>query len=269
MLITTETEIHLFNTQGNEENGFPIQLNDAKCSQQVSYYRWKGSGYFIVPIEKGRLIQYDTKGRELNVYQTKLRSIELKPVIWVSANQPFLGIFADNKFDMINLNSGKSLRTFDAPHTTHFALLPNEIMLFNMTGNKLISYNQKGSKSVIETSSVGTIHQVFQQSNNPTIVVKSKNSVRLLNAKGIEWSTIRVGFNEVDDIKLHELINGNLIVSVVDGLENNVYLYGTNGQKWKQKSWEGSHKVEFNQTNSKGFSLTTIVDKMIVEYKEY
>lgn len=268
LLISTEKQIHLFDVNGDEVNGFPIQMNENRCVQQSAFYRWKGSGYFMIPIENGKLIQFDTKGREINVFQSKLKSIELKPVIWVSANQPFLGIFANNTFDMINLNSGKSLRTFEAPNTSHFALLPNEILLCNMTDNKLITYNQKGTKSVVETSSVGLIQQVYQQSNNPTIVVKSKNTIRLFNSKGIEWSTIRIGFNEIDDLQIHELSNGNLIVSVVDGLENNVYLYSTNGQKWKQKSWEGSQKVEFSQINSKGFSLKTIVDKMVVEYNE-
>lgn len=268
LLITTERQIHLFDVNGNEVNGFPIQLSENRSSQQASFYRWKGSGYFIVPIENGKLIQFDTKGGELNVFKTKLNAIELKPVVWVSANQLFLGIYAENKFDMINLSSGKSLRTFDAPKTTHFALLANEILLVGMDNNKLISYTQKGTKSVVETAMAGEIQQVYQQSNNPTIVVKSKNTVRLFNTKGIEWSTVRIGFNEIDDLQLHELSNGNLIISVVDGLENNVYLYSTNGQKWKQKSWEGSHKVAFNQNNSKGFSLITIVDKMIVEYNE-
>lgn len=268
LLITTERQIHLLDVNGNEVNGFPIQLSENRSSQQASFYRWKGSGYFIVPIENGKLIQFDTKGGELTVFQTKLRAIELKPVIWASANQLFLGIYAANKFDMINLSSGKSLRTFDAPKTTHFALLANEILLVGMDNDKLISYNQKGTKSVIQTTLQGEIQQVYQQSNNPTIVVKSKNTVRLFNTKGIEWSTVRIGFNEIDDLQLHELSNGNLIISVVDGLENNVYLYSTNGQKWKQKSWEGSHKVAFNQNNSKGFSLITIVDKMIVEYNE-
>lgn len=268
LLISTEKEIHLLDVNGNEVNGFPIKLNENSSSQATSFYRWKGSGYFMVPIENGKLIQFDTKGGEINIFQSKLKSIELKPVVWVSANQPFLGIYASNQFDMINLNSGKSLRTFDAPNTSHFAHLPNEIVLVGMEGKTLVSYNQKGTKSRIETSMEGQIIQIYQQSNNPTLIVKSKNTVRLFNTKGIEWSTIRIGFNEIDDLQLHELSNGNLILSVVDGLENNVYLYSTNGQKWKQKSWEGSHKVGFIQANSKGFSLITIVDKMVVEYKE-
>lgn len=268
LLISTEKEIHLLDVNGNEVNGFPIRLNENSCNQATSFYRWKGSGYFIVPVENGKLIQFDTKGGEITVIHSKLKAIELKPIVWVSANQPFLGVYAGNQFDMINLNSGKSLRTFDAPHTTHFAVLPNEIYLVGMDQNKLITYNQKGTKSSVETTMEGKIVQVYQQSNNPTIIVKSKNTVRLFNAKGIEWSTIRIGFNEIDDIQLHELANGNLMLSVIDGLENNVYLYATNGQKWKQKSWEGSHKVGFTHNNSKGFSLFTIVDKMVVEYKE-
>ncbi len=268
LLITTEHQIHLIDVNGNEVNGFPIQIDENRVSLQACFYRWKASGYFIVPVENGKLIQFDSKGGELNVFKTKLGGIELKPVVWVSANQPFVGIYANNKFDMVNLISGKSLRMFDAPKTSHFVKLPNEIMLFGMDGNKLISYDQKGTKASVETSSDGIITQVYQQSNNSTIIVKSKNTVRLFNSKGIEWSTVRIGFNEIDDLQLFELSNGNLIISVIDGLENNVYLHNTNGQKWKQKSWEGSLKAGFVQSNSKGFSLITVVDKMVVEYKE-
>lgn len=269
LLITTENAIHLFDINGNEVNGFPIDLENQRTQLGATFYRWQGAGYFLVGIGNGKIMQYDTKGRELNKINTHLNTIQLKPVVWASANKPFLGVYDGAKFEMIDLLSRKSFRKFNAQNVSHYANKPNEILLVGMENNQLISYNQKGEKSAFSKFENGEIVKVNQQLNNPTILIKSKSGIHLINSQGIEWSSIKVPFTVIDDLSLHELLNGNLIVSIVDGIENNVYLYSTDGQKWKQESWDASTKIEFHQSSSKEFKLFTIVDKLIVEYKQH
>jgi len=267
LLISTQNKIHLLDINGNEVNGFPIQIDEQRSPISATFYRWQGAGYILAPLANGSILQFDSKGRELTLIKTKLTSIEVKPVIWVSANKPFLGVYDGSNFEMIELLSKKSFRKFGANNITHFANKPNEIVLFGIENNQLISYNQKGEKSVYGNYSNGKIESIFQQISNPSIVVKSSNSIHLINNQGIEWGTIKVPFSTIDQIGLTELNNGNLIVSVIDGIENNVYLYRTNGQKWKQDSWDASSKIEFFTTNSGSYKFFTIVDKLIVEYK--
>lgn len=269
LLITTENAIHLIDINGNEVNGFPINLENQRTQLASTFYRWQGAGYFLIGIGNGKILQFDTKGRELNSIKTSVNNHKLKPVVWASANKPFLGVYDGSKFEMIDLLNRKSFRKFSAQNISHYANKPNEIILVGMENNQLISYSQKGEKAMFGKFENGEIVKVTQQLNNPTILIRSTSEIHLINSQGIEWSTIKVPFTVIDDISMHELANGNLIVSIVDGIENNVYLYGTNGQKWKQESWDASTKIEFHQSNSKEFKLFTIVDKLIVEYKQH
>lgn len=268
LLIATEKKIHLLDINGNEVSGFPIDLEEDKCVLAPVFYRWQGSGFFVVPLANGKLMQYDTGGRELNPISTKTKKLNINPVIWVSAGNPYIGLYDGEKFEMINLLNRKLFRQFNASNVSHFAKIPNELILFGTENKQLISYNQKGAKSIYGVIGEGNISSVFQQGNNPTIIVKENNKIQLYNSKGIEWGTIQLPFSDLDAISAHSLRNGNLVISAVDGLENNVHLYSPNGKKWNSKNWEGSKKAVFFDTEGSAFKVITIVDKLIVNYNE-
>ena len=54
--------------------------------------------------------------------------------------------------------------------------------------------------------------------------------------------------------------------SVVDGNENNVYLYDSKGRMYVKGVIEGSKKVSLNQTAGFSITLTTIVDGYLIQY---
>ena len=54
---------------------------------------------------------------------------------------------------------------------------------------------------------------------------------------------------------------------MIDGLENNVYLYGTNGQLINKKPIEGQQKVVIKSIGNT-LQISTIVDQFIVQYFE-
>jgi hypothetical protein len=54
--------------------------------------------------------------------------------------------------------------------------------------------------------------------------------------------------------------------SVVDGTENNVYLYDSKGRMYVKGVIEGSGKVSLNQCAGFSLTLTTIVDGYLVQY---
>lgn len=267
LLLATQKQLLLIDKNGQDVNGFPVALDDQTCTQQPAYYRWKGSGYFLVPVENGRVLEIDTKGRELDLIRTSVGALTIVPQVWASANQPFLGVYDGNRFEMIQLQTKRSFRTFDAAGMEATTQLPNEIILFGVHNNELTSYNQKGGRFTFGNIKGGKVVAVHQQGANPTIAVRAANVIYLYNSKGVEWASIRVPFNEIDRVGLHTLHDGSIAVSIVDGLENNVYLYKTSGQKLGSGKWEGSQKAVAISSQNGGLSLYTIVDNMVVRYK--
>lgn len=266
ILVSTQNSIHLFDINGNEVNGFPIQLEE-NVSQETIFYRWKGNGFFIASLDNGQLFEFDTKGRELTQIRTKLKSIIAKPVVWVSANQPFLGINDGNTFEMINLQNKKSFRTYATKNFTNSAKITNEILLIGKVNGALSFINQKGSISGFGAIPTFEIQGVVQDESNPTIITSGPNGVKLFNAKGIDWSTINHPCQKYDIVNLHKLQDGNSIVSIINDLENNVYLYKTNGKQLLSKTLDGNKKVVVEK-HSNYYSVYTIVDNFVIQYKE-
>jgi len=63
-----------------------------------------------------------------------------------------------------------------------------------------------------------------------------------------------------------QTIDGKSYVSIVDGIENNVYLYELDGGKVVDRSFEGGKKCMLNRSQDE-LILTTIVDRYIVQYR--
>ena len=109
--------------------------------------------------------------------------------------------------------------------------------------------------------------KLFDENKNPLLVVKSANEIKLINAEGIQIGSVQLPFNEVADVDVAFTDNGKTLLSVIDGLENNVYLYRVGGDVLLAKPLEGQQKVDF-KTSGSNKKITTIVDQFIVQYFE-
>ena len=89
----------------------------------------------------------------------------------------------------------------------------------------------------------------------------------MLNSEGIPFGQIMLPFNEVEDVYLETSNSGKTLISIIDGLQNNVYLYRLNGEQFLQKPLEGQTKAV---VHSYGFenTITTVVDQFVVQYFE-
>lgn len=259
LLVATNKQIHVYDINGNEPIGFPIELEEETNTNSPVFYRWKGAGNFIIAGDGGKLIQYDNQGRELAIVRNQLSKIDKVPVVWVSANRPFIGVFGENKFEMIDAESRKSLRVFDASNTELMLKIPNELKLFGLKNNQLIAYNQKGSITYYEKFLNGKmISDVIDQN---TIIVRDQNKLKLFNAHGISWATISLPFNDLTDVQVYTTIEGKTIIAGIDGLENKLYLWNSNGILISKNPIDGSKIVRY----SNGF-LFTVIDNLIVRY---
>ena len=76
---------------------------------------------------------------------------------------------------------------------------------------------------------------------------------------------IQTDFSTIDHIHLTN-INSRTYVSIIDGLENNVYLYDQNGRKITHSTLEGSKKCVLS-TQGNHLILTSIIENYIVQYE--
>ncbi len=76
---------------------------------------------------------------------------------------------------------------------------------------------------------------------------------------------LQVDFTSIDGVSITS-INSRSYIAVIDGLENNVYLYNINGRKLPQSNLEGSKKCVLS-TQGSHLILTSIIENYIVQYE--
>ncbi|MBL1280622.1 MAG: hypothetical protein COA33_010130 [Fluviicola sp.] len=265
ILLNTEDKIHLWKENGEYSSGFPIQLED-EASNEVKFYRWRGKSYFLIANIEQQVLQFDGEGRELNIVKSK-ELISQQIDVWASQSKLFAGFSNESFFEMYNLDKNRSHRTFKLPTKMIAAKIPNELIQFGLENEALIKIDQKGGKLKYSSYNNAEIIKVENTNKNPVIILKSANEIILINKDGISFSQLKIPFNEVDNVELFTSNSGKTILAIVDGLENNVYLYGANGEKVIDKALEGQNKVELNNFGNH-LQVTTIVDQFLVQYYE-
>ena len=261
LLVAIGKKVHVLDINGNEPGGFPIELDDQTCAQTPLFYRWKGNGFFIVAAQNGKLVQYDNQGRELAIIRTQLNSIEQQPVVWVSANKPFIGIYDNNRFEMIQAETKKSFRIFPAKETNVIIKLPNEVKLFGLSNNQLVSYDQRGGITRYDKLLNASLFNKMTSNSVSTIAVKDQQQLKLYNTEGIQWTNVKLPFSDLSDVQVFNTTSGKTIIAGIDGLENKVYLWKTNGELYSKKLLDGSKIVRYHS----GY-IFTVIDNLVVKY---
>ena len=264
ILFNTDDEIHLVQMNGSYATGFPVKL-ESEMSTEVKFYRWKGKSYFLVGTENGETIHFDSKGRELNIFKTAITATE-EIQVWASQQRLFSGFSNGATFVMYDMEKNRVHREFLLPFNSKALKIPNEILHFGVDNNNVVKTDQKGNQSTLGNYNSTKILET-ETEGTPIIAIQSNNEIHLLNVEGIPFGEIRLPFNEVEDIFVHNTNSGKTVVGVIDGLENNVYLYETDGQLITKKGLEGQKKL-FVHSSNKGYRITTIVDQFIVQYFE-
>lgn len=263
LLLNSRSKIHLWNKKGEQVPGFPIEL-EHDATNEVKFYRWSGKSYFMIGNDKQQVVHYDAKGRELNVIKTAI-NVSRKIDVWVSLQQLYAGFSDGKSFYMYHIDRSKQYRDFRTPVNSIAVKIPNELVQFGIEDGSLVRIDQKGMSVKLFPVDNGKILHFDQNGKNPYIVVQSANELDLVNQQGISFGKIAVPFNEIEHVFIENGVSGNNLVSIIDGIENNVYLYRTNGEKVNNLTFEGQQKAVITSTKTSK-TITTIVDQFIVQY---
>jgi WD40 repeat protein len=265
VLLNTDREIHLWNITGHYETGFPIQM-DTDAVNEVKFYRWKGKSYFLVANEDKKVVRFDSKGRELNMISPGI-SVTNKINVWASQKRLFAGFSNASHFKMYDMDKRRIHREFDILDGAHPLKIPNELLHYGIKENKLAKIDQKGIVFEFQNYNSAKILDILVDRGNPIILLQVMNEIHLVNIDGHTFGQIRVPFNEIEDVHIHTNDSGKTSIGVIDGLENNVYLYTKDGQRTVNKSLEGQSKIRISYSANQ-HRITTIVDQFVIQYFE-
>lgn len=260
ILVSTDMQIHLFDKEGNNINGFPISTDNSIITPP-KFYRWKGAPFVLVGTENNEIIQFDSRGRERFAWNCKSK-IEKPISVWASQSKLFWGVQTGSELLMFNVKNQKEHRRFSLESNALALKIPNELIHFQFDGNQLQRVDQKGAVLNLQKITSG---KLLNQNDNKNIIVKKQNEVNAFNSQGIPFCQFRIPFNEFEKVTSFQRSNGQTIFSVIDELENNIYIYNDKGAQLFEKTFEGKLKVILTESNEK-LIVTTIVGSFVVQY---
>lgn len=266
-LVWEKNNLHVFSDNGEELDGFPVQLDKDISSIPISY-RWKNKAYILSITEDNSIIRIDAQGNQSGKIKDKTATSLAQLTIWSSNNTPYLGITGQNEFAMFDLNQLKEYRRFSIHEKAKPVKIPNELHHFYFDKDKLYAIDQKGKTYQRAHYKHGRILSVFGTIERQHLLIQSENLLYVVNLQGISEAEIKLPQKENYIAELHELKNQQQIISVVDDIENNVYLYKQNGERLLNKELEGSIQVQVDELTSGKLLISTVIDQFIVQYIE-
>ena len=260
--LNTSGQLYLWDLKGNDATGFPVTI-DGEITAPTKFYRWRERSYFLVGTANNKLLQLNAKGGELDVF--KIDHPIQKPIdIWVSQKRLFAGVASNTvQFTMYEIEKRRALRSFEILPGSKSVKVPNQLFRFSITDNALVRMDQKGRRDNIDRYPDGKLLYL----NKKAMAIQTGNTLSLLNEEGIGFGEIALPFRDIGDIFIKTLESGKTYICVIDALENNVYLYGTDGSQLSNKALEGQTRVHL-QTVGNSKCITTVVDQFVIQYIE-
>jgi hypothetical protein len=166
---------------------------------------------------------------------------------------------------MFDAEKRREHRSFALPGEAQSVIKNNEIFLFAAEGGQFLYLDQKGGKTKLNSSISGKIKKTYGTGNQIYLSNYSGGQISVLSSVGTLLGVVPLDFSDVEDWDI-QTIDGRTFTAVIDGLENNVYLYELDGGKLTEKSFEGSKKCMLN-TSDNTLIITSIVDKFIVQHR--
>jgi hypothetical protein len=168
---------------------------------------------------------------------------------------------------MIDSDSKKEFRTFGIPANSQSIKMNNELLFFALQGDQLVKIDQKGNQQSLGGGWTDfDLTEVQTNEGKIWIVLHNSTTVKLVDESGRSWHTINTNAREIDALDINFKQGSNSLISVVDGLENDVYLYSLNGQVIGNSSFEGG-SICFADEDALGARiLTTVVDDFVVQH---
>jgi hypothetical protein len=265
-VFTTKNGLHIIDQQGNSAAGFPFMINDSEFTATAANYIWKNKGYFVLPDSKGNLQQLDFSGRKTNTLKSGLSDIEAPIDVWVSNRKLYFGVHNSSMFKMYDADSKREFRSFSILENSTSAKIENELIQFAISNSELIRYDQKGNKNTLMGNWKNFSLQGVTEDPNHNLIAFSTGVLKLIDPTGNVVTIINSNAKEIDNVSVNTMTNGKTILCIVDGLENDVYLHGLNGQMFVNQSFEGTGKSVVTEVTNGKYLLTTIVDDFIVQY---
>ena len=260
--VTTSSKIVAFKENGDIVGGFPVNLQGKTAATGASAFLYNGRACGVLMTTGGELITIGSSGKVVSSIATGLASVKQLPDVWLSQGKVMYGVQGLDRYRIFDADRRRELRTIAFSGNAAASIKGNELVLMAAEGSRLVRFDQKGNPTDLASSS----SKVFAAYDGAREIFAAVSAGRI-DAFDRSLSSIGGFISESNDIEFISACRSSTgtVLAVIDGLENNVYLYRLTGDKYTERRIEGSTKCLLHNVGV-NLRLTTIVDDYLIQY---
>lgn len=263
LVATCRNSIHVLDKQGNYVLGGTIALNTVPQAEATAI-EFRNRLYFFYPDERGNLVIINSRRQIQGIVPTGLDKVNGPVEAWINQNKLFAGIYNQQTFKMIDVERRNEFRSFQVPSGS-LAISSNEQFgLFVNEPSGISFIDQKGNRLAVTPPFSGKLFRSSSGKTQQFMICSRGNQVQVYDPTGFTLGNFQSPTQSIESIDAIQL-DGRTFVIIVDGLENNVYLYNVNGSSVIKKAIEGSQKAMISRKDRQ-LVVTTVVDNYLVQY---
>ncbi|MFN5415812.1 MAG: hypothetical protein ACK5B9_02070 [Flavobacteriia bacterium] len=264
ILISTKNKIYLINSQdGSNLNEFPLALNSQNA---VSFYKWNGKTNFLAVNSNNELVQITENGRINKKLKLPLSDVKDEVSVYKNGKVLTAVITSSSKVQTVDLDKNRLLKSKIFLPKNHIQLKTESgYNYFVLEGNGVSKYNSLGQKSsVLNSKSIKSIKKVYR-GKEQFIAFQDKQTVYLVDANGnfIHKTTLKI--SDIEDFDMISTTNGKTYIAVLEGIQNDIYIFDSQGNQVGTKTFEGKRIVKLSENQGK-LNLTSTLERNIIQH---
>lgn len=267
LVVTATDGISVFNKDGSLQNGGPIQL--ANVAANAVLITWKGS-YHIAVVAGNTLSVFATNGKKIastNCSVTAGQDVSL--AIQGKKGELIGHVIQNGVWSSYNINRKRVLKNQQIGEGKWFFVKSaGTIAAVGMSQRKFVRIPENGRSSML----VGNISNVIRQlekEDEALFFVYQQQRIYVISNTGEIVTQFDTRVRRIEDAYLAKLSSGKTLVSLVDGISNNSYLYSMNGNDLGKQQFEGSKKIALHEQSDGQLVLVSQANNYLIRYVVY
>jgi uncharacterized protein (UPF0548 family) len=267
LVVTASDGISIFNKDGSLQNGAPIPLSNTLSTAEL--ITWKGQ-YHLAVVANNSLAVYATNGKKIASTNCSIAAGQDIALAIQSKKGELIGhVIQNGVWSTYNINRKRVLKNQQIGEGKWFFVKSaNTISAVGMNQRKFIRVTENGRSSVLVGNISNVIRQV-QKEEDALFFVYQQQRIYVISNTGEIVTQFDTRVRRIEDAYLAKLSSGKTLVSLVDGISNNSYLYSLNGNDLGKQQFEGSKKIALHEQSDGQLVLISQANNYLIRYVVY
>lgn len=177
-------------------------------------------------------------------------------------------VITNSMFYTVDLDKRKTLNKIAIDST--FSLLKGKNLLFAVSLNKgeMNTIDINGNKKTFSVGNYTKICSAYPENEGFSIILQNENKIGVFDIQGRRKWVKKFELNELTLVNSFQNKNGRRILTIFDGIENQLYLCDSKGNTLDENALHAEQKTVVSGFGNAGFSITTFLGNYLIQYNK-